>query len=147
FASRARFGPEPHADDFDFQYFWRGLQRSKQNIKARLLDQTFIAGLGNIYVDESLFRAGIAPTRPAQSLTPTEAKKLAREAGKVLKEAIAAGGTTFQSFKDSTGRKGNYTKKLKVFGRHGQPCPKCGYSILKIRVAGRGTHYCEQCQK
>lgn len=146
-AARARFGPEPHAIDFNFEYFWNGLQKSRQNIKARLLDQTFIAGLGNIYVDESLFRAGISPLRPANSLTLAEAKKLTREAGKVLKQAIASGGTTFQSFKDSTGQKGNYTKKLKVFARHGQPCPKCGHVILKTRVAGRGTHYCAHCQK
>lgn len=145
--ARARFGPEPHSEDFDFKYFWNGLQRSQQNIKARLLDQTFIAGLGNIYVDESLFRAGISPVRPANNLTLAEAKKLARIAGKVLEEAIAAGGTTFQSFKDSTGQKGNYTSKLKVFARHGQPCPKCGSTIIKTRVAGRGTHYCEHCQK
>ncbi len=146
-AARARFGPEPHADGFDLDYFWQGLQRSQQNIKARLLDQTFVAGLGNIYVDESLFRAGISPKRPANSLTITEARKLARIAGKVLKEAILSGGTTFQSFKDSTGQKGNYTNKLKVFARHGQPCPKCGSIIIKTRVAGRGTHYCSKCQK
>jgi formamidopyrimidine-DNA glycosylase len=145
--SRARFGPEPHATDFDFKYFWNGLQKSRQNIKARLLDQTFVAGLGNIYVDESLFRAGISPLRQSNSLTLPEAKKLAREAGKVLKEAIAHGGTTFQSFKDSTGQKGNYTSRLKVFARHGQPCPKCGHTIVKTRVAGRGTHYCINCQK
>lgn len=146
-AARARFGPEPHGAEFDFDYFWQGLQKSKQNIKARLLDQTFVAGLGNIYVDESLFRAGLSPLRPANSLTLTEAKKLARIAGQVLREAILHGGTTFQSFKDSEGQKGNYTKKLKVFARQGQPCPKCGQVILKTRVAGRGTHYCAHCQK
>lgn len=145
-AARARFGPEPHANDFNFEYFWNGLQRSQQNIKARLLDQTFVAGLGNIYVDESLFRAGISPTRPANTLTKNEAKKLVRIAGKVLKEAILAGGTTFQSFKDSAGKKGNYTSKLKVFARHGKACPNCGSTIIKTRVAGRGTHYCPECQ-
>lgn len=145
--ARARFGPEPHNGNFDFDYFWRGLERSRQNIKARLLDQTFIAGLGNIYADESLFRAGLRPARPANSLTLSEAKKLVREAAKVLKEAIAHGGTTFQSFKDSTGAKGNYTRRLKVFARHGQPCLKCGHTITKTRVAGRGTHFCPECQK
>ncbi len=145
-AARARFGPEPHADDFDIEYFTKGLQKSGRNIKALLLDQTFVAGLGNIYVDEALFRAGLRPARLAKSITPAEAKKLAREAGKVLKEGIKHGGTTFQSFKDSTGAKGNYTKKLKVFARHGQPCLTCGTIITKTRVAGRGTHYCEHCQ-
>ncbi len=146
-AARARFGPEPHADDFDLKYFTKGLQKSGRNIKALLLDQTFVAGLGNIYVDEALFRAALRPARLARTLTPEETKKLAREAGKVLKEGIKHGGTTFQSFKDSAGNKGNYTKKLKVFARHGQPCLTCGHAIIKTRVAGRGTHYCESCQK
>ena len=145
--ARLRFGPEPHGPDFDFKSFFQSLGRSRQNIKARLLDQTFIAGLGNIYVDESLFRAGINPMRSADSLTLPEAKRLARAASKVLQEAIKHGGTTFQSFKDSTGAKGNYTKKLQVFARQGKPCLKCGYLITKSRVAGRGTHYCENCQK
>lgn len=145
--ARGRFGPEPIADDFDPKHLFAGLQSSRQNIKARLLDQSFIAGLGNIYVDETLFRAGIRPQRLANAITELEAKKLAREMAKVLKEAIRYGGTTFQSFKDSTGAKGNYTRKLKVFARHGRPCVKCGRPIIKTRIAGRGTHYCEHCQQ
>ena len=146
-AARARFGPEPHASGFNFTYFIQGLKRSRQNVKARLLDQTFVAGLGNIYVDESLFRAKVNPARPAHLVTEDEARALAREAGKVLKEAIKHGGTTFQSFKDSAGQKGNYTRRLLVFARHGKECPECGSIILKTRVAGRGTHYCPHCQK
>lgn len=146
-AARARFGPEPHGGKLDFDYFFNRLQKSGRNIKALLLDQTFVAGLGNIYVDETLFRARIHPARLAREVTRAEAKKLALEASKVLNEAIAAGGTTFQSFKDSEGKKGNYTKRLKVFARQGQPCPRCGTIILKTRVAGRGTHYCPNCQK
>ncbi len=145
--ARARFGPEPHAKSFDFDYFYQGLQKSGQSIKAKLLDQTFIAGLGNIYVDESLFRSHILPDRKSNSLSLAEAKSLAKEAAKVLEEAILSGGTTFQSFKDSTGNKGNYTAKLKVFARQGKPCLKCGEAIQKTRVAGRGTHFCPSCQK
>jgi formamidopyrimidine-DNA glycosylase len=144
--ARARFGPEPQTKGFDLDYFLQGLGRSRQNIKARLLDQTFVAGLGNIYVDESLFRAGLSPTRPANSLTEAEAKTLSRSASSILKEAIKHGGTTFQSYKDSKGQKGNYTKKLKVFARQGHPCPTCGHTIQKIRLAGRGTHFCPNCQ-
>lgn len=146
-AVRDRFGPEPHEGALDFDYFFSRLQKSGRNLKAMLLDQAFVAGLGNIYVDESLFRAGLAPARVARSVTATEAKRLLREAAKVLKEAIEHGGTTFQSFKDSTGKRGNYTGKLKVFARQGRPCPRCGHTILKSKVAGRGTHYCPQCQK
>lgn len=144
--ARARFGPEPHSGKLDFDYFFNRLQRSGRNIKALLLDQTFVAGLGNIYVDEALFRAGLHPARLANTITKIEACQLAREASNVLKEAIKAGGTTFQSFKDSTGKKGNYFKKLKVFARQGQPCLRCGATIEKTRVAGRGTHFCPHCQ-
>jgi formamidopyrimidine-DNA glycosylase len=144
--ARARFGPEPQVAGFDLDYFLQGLSRSRQNIKARLLDQSFVAGLGNIYVDESLFRAGLSPARPANSLTPAEAKRLAEAASTILKEAIKHGGTTFQSFKDSDGKKGNYTRRLKVFAQQGKPCPTCGDTIQKTRLAGRGTHFCPTCQ-
>lgn len=146
-AARSRFGPEPHAQNFDTNYFIKGLKKSGRNIKALLLDQTFVAGLGNIYVDEALFRAGIRPERLAKSITDQEARKLAKEASKVLKEGIKHGGTTFQSFKDSSGKKGNYSKRLKVFARHGRPCLICDETIIKTRVAGRGTHFCAHCQK
>lgn len=145
-AARSRFGPEPHGGKLNFDYFCNRLQKSGRNIKALLLDQTFVAGLGNIYVDEALFRAGIHPARLASTISKIEARKLAREASNVLKEAILAGGTTFQSFKDSTGKKGNYSQKLKVFARQGQPCLCCGTIIAKTRVAGRGTHFCPHCQ-
>ncbi len=145
--ARARFGPEPHSGSLDFDYFFNRLQRSGRNIKALLLDQTFVAGLGNIYVDEALFRARIHPARLANLITKPEARTLAREASSVLKEAIASGGTTFQSFKDSRGKKGNYFEKLKVFARQGKPCRRCGETIEKTRVAGRGTHFCPNCQK
>jgi len=145
--AKKKFGPEPLSDKLDFETFFGRLMRSQQNIKARLLDQTFLAGLGNIYVDETLFRAKILPTRPANTLNKGEVKKILSEAKKVLEEAIADGGTTFQTFKDSNGAKGNYTQKLRVFGRQGKPCLKCKDIIQKTRVAGRGTHFCPNCQK
>ena len=144
---KATFGPEPHSSDFNTKAFAQKLRRRRTPVKAALLDQTLIAGLGNIYVDEVLFRVGIRPTRRANRLLAREALAIARASGDILKSAIAVGGTTFQHFTDTGGQAGNYTDYLKVFGQQGTPCPKCGESIRKIRVAGRGTHYCPQCQK
>lgn len=146
-AAVAKFGPEPHTEQFDLEKFRAGLSRRGTSIKAVLLDQSFIAGLGNIYVDEALHRAGILPSRIAKSLTDVEAARLSRAAGIVLREAIKAGGTTFQSFADAEGNEGGYVRKLKVFAREGLPCLKCGTIIKKTRVAGRGTHFCPTCQK
>ncbi len=141
------FGPEPIADAFDCEWFRAALKRRQTTIKAVLLDQSFVAGLGNIYVDEALFRAGVRPTRRANTLTKREALLLCKEAGAVMKESIAVGGTTFQHFKDTKGNKGNFTNQLRVFGKQNTACVRCGAMVKKIRVAGRGTHYCPQCQK
>lgn len=145
--TKANYGPEPTNPDFDTIWFTTALKRRKTPIKAALLNQSFVAGLGNIYVDEALWRAKIAPTRRADKLTDKEARLLAKSAGDIMNESIAVGGTTFQHFVDSDGKKGNFTEYLKVFGKQGTPCPRCKTIILKIRCAGRGTHYCPKCQK
>lgn len=145
--TKAHYGPEPIRGDFDTKWFIAALKRRKTSIKAALLNQSFVAGLGNIYVDEALWRAKIAPTRRADMLTDKEVQLLAQAAGAVMNESIAVGGTTFQHFVDSDGKKGNFTEYLKVFGKQGTPCPRCKTLIIKIRVAGRGTHYCQYCQK
>ncbi len=145
--TKSNYGPEPISQDFDTKWFTTALKRRKTPIKASLLNQSFVAGLGNIYVDEALWRAKIAPTRRADMLTDKEAKLLAKSAGDVMNESIAVGGTTFQHFVDSDGNKGNFTQHLQVFGKQGTLCPRCGTLIIKIRVAGRGTHYCPTCQK
>ncbi len=144
---RATFGPEPHSPDFDPITFAKKLRRRKTPIKAALLDQTLIAGLGNIYVDEVLFRVGVRPTRRADRVLKREALAIAQAASEILTAAIAVGGTTFQHFTDTGGQAGNYTDYLKVFGQQGTPCPECGRIIEKTRVAGRGTHYCPDCQR
>ena len=146
-AARARFGPEPIADTFSLDWFVESVRKRKAPIKAVLLDQSFIAGLGNIYVDEALFRAGVRPTRKANRLTKKEAALVGESARVVLKEAIAVGGTTFQHFVDTGGNNGNFIDYLQVFGKQGSACSVCGAIIQKIRVAGRGTHYCPQCQR
>ena len=144
---KSKYGPEPIQADFDIPKFTAALKRRKTAIKAVLLNQSFVAGLGNIYVDEALWRAKIAPTRRADKLTDKEAALLAKSAGDVMNESIAVGGTTFQHFVDSDGKKGNFTEYLKVFGKQNTPCPRCKTLIVKIRCAGRGTHYCPYCQK
>jgi formamidopyrimidine-DNA glycosylase len=145
--ARSRFGPEPINPNFDSTWFYEKLKKRKTPIKAALLDQTFIAGLGNIYVDEALWRAKVRPTRSADKVTKREAAALCAAAGAVMNESIAVGGTTFQHFKDTGGANGNFTDYLKVFGKQGEICERCGGIIKKIRCAGRGTHYCPSCQK
>jgi len=144
---RARFGQEPISPDFDGADFMLKLKKRTATIKAVLLDQSFIAGLGNIYVDETLFHATVRPTRRAHLVTKTEALAIIKFSQEVLKQSIRYGGTTFQHFLDTGGQNGNYTDCLQVFGRQKLPCLKCGTLIKKIRVAGRGTHYCPKCQR
>ena len=145
--ARSKFGPEPINDEFDIDWFYLKLKKRKTPIKAALLDQSFIAGLGNIYVDEALWRSKVSPTRRADKVTKKEASELAKASGDVMNESIAVGGTTFQSFRDTDGGEGNFKDYLKVFGKQGTKCERCGEIIKKIRVAGRGTHYCTGCQK
>jgi len=146
-AARAKFGPEPIAADFDVKAFSVALRKKKALVKAVLLDQSFIAGLGNIYVDEALWRAKVRPTRRASTLTRAQAAAIAAASGDVMRESITVGGTTFRHFKDTGGQNGNFTDYLKVFGKQGIKCPRCGEIIVKIKTAGRGTHYCPGCQK
>lgn len=141
------YGPEPIADDFDIKEFTTKLNKRSIVVKAALLDQKFVAGLGNIYVDEALYRARVSPARPSNKVTKKEAAAIAAAAKAVMLESIAVGGTTFQNFKDTKGENGNFKDFLQVFGKQGTPCSRCGNSIKKIRVAGRGTHYCPNCQK
>ena len=145
--ARTGFGPEPIDPDFDGDWFQKILRTRKTSVKAALLNQSFIAGLGNIYVDEALWRAKVKPMRRADILTKKEALEIATHAGEVMNESIKVGGTTFQHFVDADGNKGNFTNHLQVFGKQKTPCPRCDAIILKTKTAGRGTHYCPKCQK
>lgn len=145
--ARAGFGPEPIDPEFDITWFVDDVRRRKSPIKAVLLDQSFVAGLGNIYVDEALWRAKVRPMRQANTLTKKEAASIATASGDVMNESIAIGGTTFQNFVDTDGHAGNFTTYLKVFGKQGEKCSRCKTIIEKTRCAGRGTHYCPRCQK
>lgn len=140
-------GPEPLANDFTPAQFIARLQRrAKSNIKAVLLDQTIVAGIGNIYADESLFAAGIHPLTLVKDIPQPKLETLFKELQAVLRLSIEKGGSTDRNYVDARGKKGSYLTFAKVFRRNGQPCLACGTTIEKTRVAGRGTHICPHCQ-
>lgn len=119
----------------------------KGRIKNVLLDQTVIAGIGNIYADESLFRAGIRPDAKCEGLDKKRLVPLAAQVQEILREAIAACGSSIRDYRDADGNAGAFQNKFKVYGRGGQTCTVCGHALTSARVAGRGTVYCEKCQK
>ena len=124
----------------------RALGSSRQPVKVALLDQGRVAGLGNIYVDESLWRARVHPLRPANSLSSKELRRLHRAIRQVLRLAIEAGGSSIDDYRDARGEKGRMQDQLQVYGRQGQPCRRCGRPVEKLTLAGRGTHFCARCQ-
>ncbi len=143
-----KVGPEPLAADFTWQDLRvRMLRRKNSNSKAVLLDQTVVAGIGNIYADEALWGAKIHPLTLVKDLNPEQFKTLYEELVFVLKLAIEKGGSTDRNYVNAEGKKGSYIDFARVFRREGQPCPHCGTIIIKTRVAGRGTHLCPHCQK
>jgi formamidopyrimidine-DNA glycosylase len=141
----SRLGPDPFSEDFTVEYLTSALNR-KAGVKGLLLDQSVVAGLGNIYVDEVLFSAGVHPTRKANTLTAEEIQNIHAATRDILRRAIEQRGTTFDSYHDAFGETGKFQHQLKVFTRAGEPCPNCGTEIIKSRVAGRGTHFCPSCQ-
>lgn len=142
-----KVGPEPLSSSFNWKVMReRMMRRSKSNIKAVLLDQTVLAGVGNIYADESLWGAKIHPLTSVKDLKPAQFKKLYDELIYVLKLAIEKGGSTDRNYVNAEGKRGSYMDFARVFRREGQSCPRCGTVITKIRVAGRGTHVCPECQ-
>lgn len=143
-----KVGPEPLSDDFtDTDFIHRLMRRKKSGIKVVLLDQTVIAGIGNIYADEGLWAAKIHPSTLVQDVPQAKLKKLYTEMRAVLQLAIEKGGSTDRNYVNAEGKKGSYMSFAKVFRREGKPCPRCGTTIIKIRVAGRGTHVCPTCQR
>jgi formamidopyrimidine-DNA glycosylase len=139
-------GPEPLSADFDLGYFTRRAARVRSPIKNFLLNGSVVAGVGNIYACESLFRAGIHPRTPAGRLAPGRLHRLHKSIVQVLLQAIRAGGTTLQDYRDSDGRRGAYQSRLRVYGREGQACRKCGRRVRRLVQAGRSTYYCPGCQ-
>lgn len=145
-AERIRLGPEPLTDAFTPDALRQAL-RGRGSVKGALLDQKRIAGLGNIYVDEALFRAGIRPDRPAGSVTDEEVEQLHGAIEEVLAEAVRHGGTTIRNYVQGDGAPGSFAEQLEVYGRHGAPCVRCGERLERMRVAGRGTTFCPRCQR
>jgi formamidopyrimidine-DNA glycosylase len=138
-------GPEP-LDNFSGKDLSDRLRKRTQPIKTALLDQGVVAGIGNIYADESLFGAKINPLRPAQSLTRAELDTLTTVIQSTLRRAIALGGSTLRDYTDSRGVNGNYQEQAWVYARKGAPCRVCGTPVERIRLAGRSTHFCPHCQ-
>jgi formamidopyrimidine-DNA glycosylase len=141
-----KLGPEPFSAEFSLQYFVDRLHRSKRQIKAAILDQAVVAGVGNIYADESLFMSGIQPITVTIDLQEHQIAALRLAIIKVLQDSIDAGGTTFSNYLNVQGTNGNYAGLAWVYNRQGEPCRTCSNVIVKIRAAGRGTHYCPTCQ-
>lgn len=142
----AKLGPEPLSADFHFPYLNREIEKRTINIKALLLNQEFVAGLGNIYADEILHCAGIQPDRPARTLEKPERQALFAAIREVLAEAIEWRGTTMNDYRDSFGSLGQFQERLQVYRRHEKDCSRCGTTICRTTVAGRGTHFCPGCQ-
>ncbi len=141
----AQLGPEPLEINFD--EFAASLSERRKRLKALLLDQDFLRGLGNIYADEALFRARLHPERLGASLSRRKARDLHGAIQAVLRDAIQAGGTTIDNFVDGQGSRGYFQLQVKVYRKTGQPCPTCATPVRRILVAQRSTHYCPRCQR
>lgn len=142
-----KVGPEPLEADFTAaQFAERFKRRAKTSIKAAVLDQTVVAGVGNIYADESLWGAKIHPKRLVQTITSDEFEKLYHELRDVMNLAIEKGGSTDKNYVNAEGKRGSYMDFARVFRREGKSCPRCGTEIIKFKAAGRGTHICPHCQ-
>ncbi|QNQ81975.1 DNA-formamidopyrimidine glycosylase [Lactobacillus sp. PV037] len=139
-------GPEPNTSEFTVDYFAKQLARKKKNIKNALLDQSIVAGLGNIYVDEVLWRSQIHPLSKSSAITQAKVRKLHDNINEIIALAIEKRGTTVHTFLDADGKVGEFQKLLQVYGRAGKKCTRCGTTLKKIKVNGRGTTYCPHCQ-
>ncbi len=146
-AELADLGPEPLGDEFTADWLANALRDRRRVLKPLLLDQTFVAGLGNIYVDESLHRAGLHPLSKSERVKPDQAAALHTEIRAVLAEAIEREGSSFDTFyRTPEGNPGSYQDQFRVYGRDGKPCRACGTTIARLVVGQRGTHVCPRCQ-
>lgn len=143
----AKLGPEPFDSAFDADYLWRSTRGRTAAIKLALMDNHLVVGVGNIYANESLFRAGIRPTTPAHRLSRRRLDRLVDEVRATLTAAIAKGGSTLRDYVDSRGEPGYFQLDYAVYGRQSLPCRVCGTPIRQIRQGGRATCYCPACQR
>ncbi|HEY9101341.1 bifunctional DNA-formamidopyrimidine glycosylase/DNA-(apurinic or apyrimidinic site) lyase [Chitinimonas sp.] len=142
----ARLGPEPLEEGFTAAYLKAALGRKRVAIKLALMDNHIVVGVGNIYANEALFRAGIKPTRPAEKLSRADCERLVQTVKETLLEAIAAGGSTLRDFVDSEGKPGYFQQRYFVYGREAEPCLRCGEEIRQTRLGQRATFWCPHCQ-
>ncbi len=147
FFVQKKIGPEPTEQDFKLAPFSKALRLSKKAIKPLLLEQRLVAGLGNIYVDEVLWAAKVHPERLASSLTSSEIRRLHDETIRILQLGIEKGGSTIRTYRNALGEDGTMQEELQVYGLDGLACSRCGTTIQKIKVGGRGSHFCPRCQK
>lgn len=143
----SKLGIEPDNECLTGEYIYEHIKNSRNPIKTLLLDQSIINGLGNIYADEVLFASHINPTRSGESITLKECEAIKCAAGEIIAKATENGGTTIRSYTSSLGVYGSYQKYLMVHTKEGEACQKCGTTIVKTRVNGRGTYFCPKCQK
>jgi formamidopyrimidine-DNA glycosylase len=143
----AELGVEPLSDEFTGDRLFHLTRTSITPLRNWLLDQRRVAGVGNIYANEALFRAGVRPTRRARRLTRAEAARLRDALRDVLLEAIEARGTTFSSYRDGEGAEGGFEPRLRVYGREGEPCLNCGTPIRRVTLTNRSAYYCPRCQR
>ena len=143
-----KLGLEPFSKNFNVKYFETFIKKRKKNIKNLLMDQTFVSGLGNIYVNEALFMSGIEPLRTCSSLNKSEIKQLIKNIKKVLKLSISKGGSSIKDFKNTLGKSGNFQQFFFVYGRENKKCSRisCKGKIKKIRISNRSSFYCNKCQ-
>jgi len=142
-----RLGPEPLERSFNRKFLGGITAGRKRPIKSLLLDQKFIAGIGNIYADEALYAAGIHPLRAAGTLTGDEVARLVESIKATLRRAIRLQGSSIDTYRDTGGRRGRFQETFRVHRRQGEPCPGCGGTVEKIKVGGRGTYFCPACQR
>lgn len=143
----SQLGIEPLSDLFTATLLYEATRHKNRSIKVFLLDQKTVVGLGNIYVDEALFRAGLHPERTAASLTEEEVVRLHQEIIETLRDAVEQGGSSIKSYVNGQGEMGMFQQRLQVYGRKDEACVRCGTVISKTVVGGRGTHFCSSCQK
>ncbi len=139
-------GPEPLAPDFSAEDLRRILAGSRSPVRSRLLDQRRLAGVGNIYANEALWRARVHPARPCRELTADDARRLHEALRAVLREAVEAGGTTIRDYRNADGDPGSFGRRLRAYGREGEPCPRCDTPLRRIVFGNRSAYHCPSCQ-
>ena len=142
-----KLGPEPLSDDFSADYLYQKFKTQKRAVKLALMDNAVVVGVGNIYANESLFKSGISPHRPADKVKKKECAVLVETIKSVLQRAIETGGSTLRDFVNSDGKSGYFQQEYTVYGRHNEPCVRCGGLVQKEVLGQRGTFYCPNCQK